>query len=193
MPIEHPHDFEKAIQDVASYRLEMALERIDSGDVTTLDDLREAINDQPHDDTVGCYMATDDRLSALAIHGDEYGIEVTVTKPDDLRLWIEQQACALAHYLGEARAVEVVDELTEILNEHEIDLTDLDTRNPHESWRHYAERYLSSEVVIYEYRNLEGEGIHVDVHEITLPGDVKVYALKDVEDVSDAEAGWDAR
>ena len=193
MPIDHPHDFEKAIQDVASYRLETALERIESGEVRTLDDLRGAINDQPHDDTVGCYMATEDRLSALAIHGDDYGIEVNVTRPGDLRFWIEQQACALAHYLGESRAVEVVDELAEILDDHEIELIDLDTRNPHESWRHYAEKSLSEKITVHEYRNLEGEGIHVDVYEIRLSGDVTVYACKDVETVSDAEASWDAR
>ena len=86
----------------------------------------------------------------------------------------------------------MVDELAEILDEYEIELTDLDTRNPHESWRHYAEKSLSEKVCVYEYRNLEGEGIHVDVYEIHLPGDVTVHACKDVETVSDAEASWDA-
>ncbi len=49
------------------------------------------------------------------------------------------------------------------MDDHGLEFENIVSGNYHGMFRHYAERTEGDDCQVYEYRNLEHEGIHIDV------------------------------
>ena len=112
---------------------------------------------------------------------------------DDFRTHLEGLAAQLVCSLAESDAKAAFTELEELMEEHDIPLEDVRSKNTFGWARHFRERDESDKCHVYEYRNVEGE-IHVDVWECRIGAEASCVLLQwlDAEDLTPAERLFDA-
>ncbi len=185
-------DAAEAVDTACSRQLELVQDRLRYDNRATIEECREAAEDWYVDECLILDLDLDDRLALLESHAADYGLELGAVTLEELRSRIETMTAMVVGYLGEERARDAFREIEELLDEKDLPFEDLLADNPYELFRHYAERD-EPPWQVYEYRNLEGEGIHVDLYELTVAG-ISFYVRQQLErgSLSAEEETWAA-
>jgi len=183
---------EEAVATACARQLELVQDRLRFDKQATLEECREAAEDWYVDECLILDLDLDDRLTLLGHYAQDYDLELGAVTIEELRSRIETMTAMVVGYLGEERARDAFREIEELLDEKDLPVEDLLADNPYELFRHYAERQ-EPPWSVYEYRNLEGEGIHVDLYEMTVAG-VSFYVRQQLEQgsLSAEEETWQA-
>ncbi len=181
---------EEAVGTACARQLELVQDRLRLDQKATLEECREAAEDWYVDECLIVDLDLDDRLTLLDHYAQDYSLELGAVTIEELRSRIETMTAMVVGYLGDERARDAFREIEELLDDKDLPFEDLLADNPYELFRHYAERE-ESPWSVYEYRNLEGEGIHVDLYEMTVAG-VSFYVRQKLErgSLSAEEETW---
>ncbi len=184
---------EAAVLAVTERLLDDATDHLERQDIEDTHDLYDMLGETPFDDTLAVDLSLDDRLSLAEQYADDYGFELGEVEIAHLRSRIETLAILVIHQLGLERAHEHLSALLTAMEEHGLSISQLRSNNPHGWARHYAERDEGS-FQVYQYRNLEGEKIHVDLYEYhAIPGQTFYFEVPvSPEDVRAEENYFDA-
>jgi hypothetical protein len=192
------HEAEAAVDAACSRQLELVQDRLRYDQRATLEECRDAAQDWYVDECLILDLDLGERLTLLDYYAQDYGLELGAVTLEELRSRIETMTAMVVAYLGEERARDAFREIEEFLDEKDLPFEALLADNPYELFRHYGERD-EPPWCVYEYRNLEGEGlsgepgIHVDLYELTVAG-VSFYVRQELEhgSVSAEEEIWQA-
>ena len=161
--------------------------------VESLDVCRETIVNRDLDETAILDLSLEERLSLIEEFSEECSCVIGAVRPQDMRKWIDVMATWIIFNLATQEAQAALTELEDFMEEHEFTFKNLVEGNMHGWARHYGEREEGEYCQVYEYRNLEGEGIHVDVYEYSNNGlEVTFERYIPKDSVSQEEAVWDA-
>ena len=160
------HGARRAIATVRDRQLDDLLYRLESerDSISTCADCRETLCEWMHDASILIGLDLDERLRLVEHYADDLDLRLTSTAIGDLRGTIENLATSAVFFAGEAAALNAWQQVENLLDDLGLDLDALVIGNPYEYFRHYAERD-HDDWQVYEYRNLEGEGVHVDLFE----------------------------
>lgn len=181
-----------AVDTACSRQLELVQYRLRSGELHTIDDCREALHELSTDECLILDLDLDERLTLAENFAAEYGLELGEITLEDVRARIEAMAATIAGHLGAERANDAFQAIEDFLEEKDLAFEALMADNPYELYRHYAER---DEGVwhVYEYRNLEENGTHVDIFEYTI-AEISFYVRQEVDHdhMSPEEESWES-
>lgn len=185
-------EVDEAINTACSRQFDLLFSQLEDGVVQTIDSCRETLQDWTEDETLAIDLTLEDQLSLLEEHGPDHDLTLEPVDWDTLRIRIESLSASLIAMEGERRALEVFDEVADLLDDFDLPCTALLSANPYGCFRHYAERD-EAPWHVYEYRNIEGEGIHIDLYEQDLYG-IRIYVRHQLlpDSVSLEEDTWDA-
>ncbi len=183
---------EEAVATACARQLELVQDRLRFDKQATIEECREAAEDWYVDECLILDLDLDHRLTLLDHYAQDYDLELGAVTIGELRSRIETMTAMVVGYLGEERARDAFREIEELLDEKDLPVEDLLADNPYELFRHYAERD-EPPWSVYEYRNIEGEGIHIDLYEMTVAG-VNFYVRQQLEhgSLSAEEETWQA-
>lgn len=133
--------------------------------ISSFDELREAVFDHYIDETAIIDVGVADEIDLIEQYAKEYDIDLGEITSENLRVAIERTATLVVSYLAESGAAVAVDRFEKFMKEHQLDFDNLVDGNHHGWARHWGERPAGDNCWVYEYRNLEGEQIHIDVWE----------------------------
>ena len=182
----------EAVEAACARQLELVLDRLHFDSQATLEECREATQDWYVDECLILDLDLDERLTLLEHHAVDSGLELGVVTLEELRSRIETMTATVVGHLGAERACAAFQHIEDLLDEKDLPFDALIASNPYGYFRHYAERD-EDPWSVYEYRNLEGEGIHLDLYELTV-ADVSLYARQELEagSLSEEEETWEA-
>ncbi len=192
---DHSHlsyDTRQAIERATTRLLKDALWAIAQQEVASFEELSDRIRETCHDDCLAISLSLDERLTLVEEHLDDYGLELDVSDMTQLRTRIDSMAALIIGLMGEEQALAAIATAEDLVEELDLDFDALIDGSPYGMFRHYAEREQDPWYV-YEYRNLEGEGIHADIFELRVAGitlTVRHYLARGT--LSREEERWDA-
>jgi hypothetical protein len=153
-----------------------------SKEVDTFDDLREAVDDMPYDETAAIDLSVQDCVTLIDIYAEDVGVEKIEVPADELATKIEEIAAQIVCHFAIDEARELVDGLENLCDEFGFDASDLRPENEYGMFAHAREDEPADDCVVYQYRNVESEEVHVNVWEYTFPGtDFKLYLNEEGE------------
>ena len=184
---------EAAVLGVTETMLDNVTEQLEDQEIADSHELYDLLSETYCDDTLAMDLSLDERLDLAEEYADDYGFELGEVTINNIRSRVETLAILVIHQLGLERAHEHLSTLMTAMDEHALSISHLRSDNPHGWARHYAERD-EGPFQVYEYRNLEGEQIHVDLWEYyAIPGHSLYFEVwLDPEDVSVEENRFDA-
>jgi hypothetical protein len=187
------HDIQQAVSDVATGMLEEVLYKLTEERTESFETCREAVLDSNVDETAIIGLSVDDEIDLIEQFADDFGLDLGSVTPDGLRNRIDGVATWIVRSLGEQEALEAIETLEKFMEEYELKFSNIVSGNNHGWARHFAERGEGDHCWVYEYRNLEGEEIHIDVWEYKQKGlEITFEKYVDAEDVTDQEKYFDA-
>lgn len=126
------------------------------------------------DDMTASDLTMEQQLEIVEEGADEHGFEDMTFSLDRLRNEMESHACMFIQMLAEGRTYGIFEELFDFMDEHDIEPEQMRESNNFGWLPHVAEREEGA-CVVYEYRNVEEPGNHVDVWEYRLENGSSVY------------------
>lgn len=115
---------------------------------------------------IGC--SYDEQLDFIAKYGDKAGVEFSGTfRLEDIWSVISDTAAETVRGLCNNELTEAFEALRKFMKEECLDFSQKVSENAHGWARHWGEDEKDS-CTVYQYRNLEGEKIHIDVYEYLL-------------------------
>ena len=96
---------------------------------------------------------------------------------NNLRSSLESHAVVAIHRLAESRASALFEDLFDLMDEHGLEPEQMRDANPLGWMAHRSERDEGSSCTVYEYRNVEEPGRHIDVWEVRLSSSDRVWLL----------------
>jgi hypothetical protein len=187
------HDVREAVSDVAVGMLEEVIHKLTEEQTESFETCRETIYDTNVDETAIIGLSLEDEIDLIEQYADEFGFVIGEIAPDNLRYRIEGISTWIVRYLAEQEAMEAITALENYMTEHDLEFSNIVSGNSHGWARHYAERGEGDHGWVYEYRNLEGEEIHIDVWEYKHKGlEITFEKYIDKADVTEEEKYFDA-
>ena len=163
--------------------------------IDSFDDCFNLIDESYVDETAVIELSLEDELTLVELYADDMGISLDSIKAEDIRRFLETTSAMVVGYLAREKANQVVYDLKQFMEENDLDFENVASGNSNNhGWaRHYAERMAGDDCNVYQYRNLEGEQIHIDVWEYQKDGLKVVFETQlSPEDVGEEENRWDA-
>lgn len=199
VPNTPPSDrqFRPAVQEAVSHacdrQLEQLLYSIEYEELGTFEECRDLIRDWEVDDGLVSDLGVSECLSVMDGYGRQFGLNLC----DDLSAskhhsQIRALAALIVSYLGEEQALEAFAEVERLLTTLGFDLGQVRGSNPYQQYQPFGIRQ-EDPWRVYEYRNLENAGIHVDLFEYTAGG-AHIYVEERIERgmVAAEEEGWES-
>ena len=175
-PVERwlDHDVEKAIDRCVGRFIEQVLWYVKDEGGLCRSRTMEIISELDHDEMAGIGLTLEQKVEAI-----EEGMELY--EPGDitftfqmLRTKFENHAVYFINLLAEGRAMEIFEGLHDEMDEHYLEPEQMREDNPFGWMAHRAERE-EGPFTVYEYRNVEDPGLHIDLWEYPLADGVSVY------------------
>ena len=161
------HDVEKAIDRCVSGIIEQILWYLKDEGGLCRSRTMEIIRDCDHDEMAGIGLTLEQKVEAI-----EEGMELY--EPGDLtftfqmlRTELENYAIYFINLLAEGRAMEIFEGLHDEMDEHYLEPEQMREDNAFGWLAHRSEREEGA-FTVYEYRNVEDPGQHIDVWEYPL-------------------------
>ncbi len=167
-------DIEEAIDNSVSSIIEQVLWYLAQEQELYRRRAMEIISDCDGDDTASIGLTLDQQLEIVEEGADECGYGDLIFSLDTLRTDLESYAVMFVHMLAEGRTYGMFEELFDFMDEHDLEPEQMQDSNNFGCFPHVAEREEGS-CTIYEYRDVEEPGNHVDVWEYRLGSGWRVF------------------
>ena len=166
-------DIEAAIDSAAGRIIEEVLWPLTEGRVLDLEQVSDVIDDAHGDETAAIGLDLGQQISIVQEGAENYGYEDLSYPIDSLRSQIEAHAVMFIHLQAQERARQVFDELSEFMEEHDLEPEQMTTSN-NLGWLPHAAEREEAPATVYEYRHVEDRGNHIDLWDYPI-GDSRVY------------------
>ncbi|MEM9556105.1 MAG: hypothetical protein AAGC60_17745 [Acidobacteriota bacterium] len=163
-----------AIQDHAATCLQESICSL--FDFGSIDQAREFLDSYHDDGTSIVELKTDEKLDLIYEWADDLGLTPTIADWGQITKLIDDTASFCLHSSAAHDAHSVLNDLEDLLDDKGLTVSAVRTGNPFACFRHFGER--SEECwYVFEYRNLDGEGVHVDLYQYAghLGSDIELY------------------
>ena len=180
MQYEPNYEQRQAIESAVDSFIEQMMWKIREGEVSSIDQARDAVYECDWNECAAIGLSMEDEVDLIQQYGPDYDLDLGEVSVDDLRGKLESLAVAVIHYVAEAKVAELLEQLEEIMNDHDLDFQDIRNDNTYGYFAHRAERDPAQGCTVLEYRDVEDPGQAVDVWEVRLTGCWKLYFLVDV-------------
>ena len=169
-------DIREAIDNAVSSFVEHVLWHL-SEETLDRDRARDLIADSDWNDAVAIGLTLDQQLEAIEEGVEEGALEAPSFDTTNLRSSIESNAAVAIYRLAESRASVLFEDLFDLMDEHGLEPEQMRDANPLGWMAHRAERDEGSNCTVYEYRNVEEPGRHINVWEVRLSSGDRVWLL----------------
>jgi len=134
----------------------------------------EIIEESDSIETAAIGLTLDQQLEIIEEAADDCGYGDLTFSLDSLRTELESYAVMFIHLLAESRTYGIFGDLFDFMEEHGLEPEDMTNTNNF-GWLAQASEREEGPCTIYEYRNVEDPGNHVDIWEYRLTDDESVY------------------
>lgn len=166
-----------AVETHAHRMLEHIQHRLQQNLVADISELREELSDLLcRDGTEILGLCLDEQLDLVEEYADELDLQLDNVAIDSLRFQIGSLSADVVAHLGEQRAHDLLIELEQYMNRHDLDLENLIATNHLGMVPHQSERRESDGSTVYEYRGVEG--VDIDVYELRLGDSITLFFQK---------------
>lgn len=150
-----PYSARQAVETAADGFIDIALHCLQTKTAESIDEVLQSIADESMDDTAAFHMSLEDQMHLLEHHGDEAEGCGKAFTLDNLRGQIESMSCSVIHRLAQQVAEDFFTCLDEVMDEHDLDLSQMSDGNAFGWAVHRAERDEGEHCTVYEYRNAD--------------------------------------
>lgn len=171
----HDHDIEEAIDHSVSDIIEQVLWHLAEEQELYRDRAMEIISEHQGVETSAIGLSMEQHLQVIETGADEHGFGDLSFRLETLRTELESYAVLFIHLFAESRSYGVFEDLFNFMDEHDLEPEHMWEVNNFGWLPHVAERDEGSNCTIYEYRDVEEPGRHVDVWEVRLGGGERVW------------------
>lgn len=169
------HDVEKAIEHSASDIIEQVLWYLAEERTLYRDRIMEIISEHQGVETAAIGLLMEQQLQVIETGADDHGFGDLTFTLENLRGELESYAVLFIHLLAESKVSTMFEELFEFMEEHDLGPEQLRDANNFGWLPHVREREEGSSCTVYEYRDVEEPGRHVDVWEYQFQGGDRIY------------------
>lgn len=155
-------DIEAAIDAATSSQLGVFHSKLLEEELDSFDAARDTVREWAVDECRLAGIALDEQLELLQLHAADYDLQLGACDFETLRGHITGLTALVVGYLAQDRALQAVEVVLDLLAELDLGFDAVVADNDYDCFRHYAERD-HGDWWVYEYRNLEDEGVHVDL------------------------------
>ncbi len=172
----HDHDIEEAVDSAVTNIVEQVIiGRLEDEQELTRQEAMDAIADCEGSDCAAIDLNLDQQLTVVEWCADDYGYDDMRLPLDSLRSQIESYATLFLQLLAESRTYGIFEELFDFMEEYDLEPDHMRESNSLGWLPHQAEREEGSSCTVYEYRNVEEPGNHIDVWEYRLDTGQRVW------------------
>ena len=164
------HAISRLVDDVLWHLSDEELDR---------DRVEEILAECQGSDTAAIGLTLDQKLEAIEHGADELGLEDLTFKLESLRSDLESQAAMFIHMLAESRARDLFEDLFDFMEENDLEPEQMRDANPLGWMAHRSERDETPYCTVYEYRDVEDLGRHLDVWEYRMTSGETIWLAGD--------------
>ncbi len=175
------HNIEAAIDDRVSSIIEQVLWYLSEEQELYRQRAMEIIGDCDGDETAAIGLTLDQKLEIVEEGADECGYGDLAFTLDNLRTELECYAVMFIHLLAEGRTYGIFEELFDFMDEYDLEPEQMRDSNNF-GWLPHVAELEGGSCTIYEYRNVEEPGNHIDVWEFRLKSGESVFFEVSVEE-----------
>lgn len=168
------YDIEQAIDHRVSDIVEQVLWHLEEEQELYRQRAMEIIGECDGTDTATIGLTLDQQLEVVEEGADECGFGDLTFNLEDLRTELESHANLFIHLLAESRTYGLFEGLFDFMEEHDLEPEQMRESNNFGWHPHAAERDVGP-CTVYEHRNVENPGNHVDVWEYRFTSGERVY------------------
>ena len=168
------HDIEQAVEHRVSGIIEQVMWYLSEEQELYRSRAIEIIAECDGDEMAACHLTMEQQLEVIEEGADEHGFGDLTFNLDTLRTEMESYAVMFIQLLAEGRTYGLFEELFDFMGEHDLEPEQMRESNNLGCLPHQSERQ-EGPCVVYEYRNFEEPGNHVDVWEYRLSSGQRVY------------------
>lgn len=169
------YDIEAAIDSSVSDLVEQVLWYLSEEQALYRDRVMEIISDCDAIETAAIGLTLDQQLEVVEEGADEHGFGDLTFNLETLRSELESYAVLFIHMFAESRSYGIFEDLFDFMDENELEPEQMRESNNFGWHPHVAERDEGSSCTVYEYRDVEEQGNHVDVWEYRLNSGESVF------------------
>lgn len=174
------HDVDRAIQQRVDGLIEQVLWYLKEEGALDLDRVMEILSECSHEDTAAIGLTLEQKVEAIEEGMDEYGDSDLSLTFQSLRSELESYAAYFINLMAEGKARQIFDELYDFMLDNELEPDQMREDNGFGWLPHRSERE-EGDCVIYEYRNVEDPGHHIDLWQYPLADGWRVYFVVPVD------------
>ena len=156
-----PHSARKAVENIADGFIDIALSQLIDKTAESVAEVVQDLADEPIDDASAYPMTLADQVRLLENHGDDADVFLDDLTLDNLRSRIEAMSCLVIHQLAQQVAESFFSILEEVMDEHDLGVSQMTESNEFGWAVHRAERDEGEHCTVYEYR--DADECNVDV------------------------------
>ncbi len=175
MSYEPNFEQRQRIDGAAESFFEQILWKIREGEVSSMEQVREAVHECDWNECAAIGLSLEDELDLVQVFGPDYDLDLGEVSLDNLQGRLEQLAVAVINYRAEEQVAEKLEEIQNLMEEHGLDFDQIAGANRLENFAHRTERYPEEGWTVFEYKDVEAPGKSVDVWEVRLDGDEYLY------------------
>ena len=168
-------DIEEAGSSAVSNIVEQVMWHLAEEQELHRDRAMEIIAECDGSETAAIGLSLDQQLEVVEEGTVECGFGDLSFNLEDLRSSLESHAVMFIHMLAESRTYGIFEELFDFMDEHELEPEQMRDANNFGWFPHRSEREEGENCAVYEYRDIEDPGNHVDVWEYRLPSGERVW------------------
>jgi len=150
-----PHSARQAVEKLADGSIDYAISKLLANTAESIAEVVEDLADEPIDDANASHMTLEDQVRLLENHGDDVDVILDDLTLDNLRTRIEAMSCLVIHQLAQQVAESFFSILEEVMDEHDLDVSQMTDSNEFGWAVHRAERDEGEHCTVYEYRNAD--------------------------------------
>ena len=156
------------INRAASKLFDQILWKIEEQEVSSIDECKAALQECQWNEDAAIGIGMKERVDLIQQFGPDFGLDLGDVKLDNLDLKIETLTIAVLHHLAEQQTAKHLDELRDIMEDHDLAFENIVEDNSYKGFVHRSERYPAEGCSIYEYRAIEALDQAVDVWKVFL-------------------------
>lgn len=167
------YEIERAIDHATAAILENVLWPLNEGETIDRATTLEAIGEEIGSDTDAIGLALEQKLTVIEEYGEDLAEEMTFDL-DTLRNRLEALATHAINVAARQKATAALEDFFDVLEDYELECAKISTSDTYGFLPHRAEREVGP-CVVYEYRNVDEPGSHIDVWHYRLEGYGSLY------------------
>ena len=174
-------DIQEAIEGVLSSIVEQVLWRL-TDDELDRDSVMDWITECDGNEAAAIGLKLGQKLEAIEEGAEACDLGDLSFDLSDLRSSLESYAVLSIHRLAESQASTMFDELFDFMDDNGLEPDQMRKDNPLGWMAHRCERDESSDCTVYEYRNVEEPGRHIDMWEFRLSSGDRIWFFDQLDD-----------